>query len=541
MDQRKLMAYIIIRTWHLHMMGLFLMMMLWMIRRKRNRRRHTRRYLLRNRTFDRHETRLSYLDNIIGNSDVECINQLGMDRRTFGILCELLHTDGRVKNDGLVRLEEQVCIFLHILTHHVKNRTINSRFKRSGETISRYFNSVLHGVLRLHGRLLLVPEPVSDNCTDDRWKCFKNCLGALNGTYIKVRVFESDKPRYRTGNGEIATNVLGVCSRDMKFIFVLPGWEGSASDSIVLQDAITRPNGFKVPTGMDIEQNTQLKGTRRSWNKIEEEALLTILEDVVSRGGKCDNGSFKPGTINQIEKALQESCPNSGLKATPHIDSKMRKWKKYYGLICDMMNRSGFVWNDVRKCIEVDSEEAWLTYVQHNKDARGWRGKPFPIFDRLANILGKDRATGRGAETPVEMAKELDREEENMKENMNDGDESSPVSVHNQNRSTATSSHTKKRNRSADNIDDIAMASFQQMFEKSIEHLSVITEKLVKGNEDRSDISAELSTMGLSEDDHLDVFQTIIDKPQYVSTFKSLKGDLKERFVKKLLKQIRGD
>lgn len=115
---------------------------------------------------------------------------------------------------------------------------------------------------------------------------------------------------------------------------------------------------------MDIEQNTQLKGTRRSWNKIEEEALLTILEDVVSRGGKCDNGSFKPGTINQIEKALQESCPNSGLKATPHIDSKMRKWKKYYGLICDMMNRSGFVWNDVRKCIEVDSEEAWLTYVQ---------------------------------------------------------------------------------------------------------------------------------------------------------------------------------
>lgn len=139
------------------------------------------------------------------------------------------------------------------------------------------------------------------------------------------------------------------------------------------------------------------------------------------------------------------------------------------------------------------------------------------------------------------MAKELDREEENMKENMNDGDESSPVSVHNQNRSTATSSHTKKRNRSADNIDDIAMASFQQMFEKSIEHLSVITEKLVKGNEDRSDISAELSTMGLSEDDHLDVFQTIIDKPQYVSTFKSLKGDLKERFVKKLLKQIRGD
>lgn len=137
------------------------------------------------------------------------------------------------------------------------------------------------------------------------------------------------------------------------------------------------------------------------------------------------------------------------------------------------------------------------------------------------------------------MAKELDQEEENM--NNIDVDESSPISIHNQNRSTATSSHTKKRNRSADNIDDIAMASFQQMFEKSIEHLSMMTEKLVKGNEDRSDISIELSTMGLSEDDHLDVFQIIIGKPQYVSTFKSLQGDLKEKFVMKLLKQIRVD
>jgi len=38
-----------------------------------------------------------------------------MDLRTFGILCELLHTNRRVKNDGLVTLEEQVCIVLHVL------------------------------------------------------------------------------------------------------------------------------------------------------------------------------------------------------------------------------------------------------------------------------------------------------------------------------------------------------------------------------------------------------------------------------------------
>ncbi|CAL9000883.1 unnamed protein product [Prunus brigantina] len=35
----------------------------------------------------------------------------------------------------------------------------------------------------------------------------------------------------------------------MKFVFVFPGWEGSASDSRVLRDAISRPTGLRVPTG----------------------------------------------------------------------------------------------------------------------------------------------------------------------------------------------------------------------------------------------------------------------------------------------------
>ena len=68
-----------------------------------------------------------------------------------------------------------MCIFLHILSHHAKNRTIVSRFYRSGETNSRYFNSVLSAVLRLHQILFKKPDPVLENCTDNRWKMFKVC------------------------------------------------------------------------------------------------------------------------------------------------------------------------------------------------------------------------------------------------------------------------------------------------------------------------------------------------------------------------------
>ncbi|KAB2606515.1 hypothetical protein D8674_006232 [Pyrus ussuriensis x Pyrus communis] len=99
--------------------------------------------------------------------------------------------------------------------------------------LEMYFNSVLQGILRLQGILLKVPQPVPIDSTDPRWRCFKNCLGALDGTHIDVHVPEIDKPRYRNRKGRVATNVLG----------------GSALDSRVLHDAITRPNGFKVPTG----------------------------------------------------------------------------------------------------------------------------------------------------------------------------------------------------------------------------------------------------------------------------------------------------
>ncbi|XP_042007531.1 uncharacterized protein LOC121756135 [Salvia splendens] len=37
--------------------------------------------------------------------------------------------------------------------------------------------------------------------------------------------------------------------RFLRFFYVLPGWEGSVAESRVLRDALTRPNGLKVPRG----------------------------------------------------------------------------------------------------------------------------------------------------------------------------------------------------------------------------------------------------------------------------------------------------
>ncbi|CAL5351485.1 unnamed protein product [Camellia sinensis] len=191
---------------------------------------------------------IDHLNRLVNDSDINCHDQLRMNKRTFMLLCGLVRSVG-LSYSKYVVLEKQVVMFLNVLAHHTKNRKIKFNFMRSGQTISKHFNNVLKAVLHLHGLLLKKPETITANCKDDRWSCFQNCLGALDGTYVKVLAPAIDKPRYRTRKGEIATNVLGVCSQDMQFIYVLPGWEGSASDSRVLRDAVSRPNGLKVPTG----------------------------------------------------------------------------------------------------------------------------------------------------------------------------------------------------------------------------------------------------------------------------------------------------
>ncbi|CAL5340926.1 unnamed protein product [Camellia sinensis] len=191
---------------------------------------------------------LDHLNRLVRDNDIDCHEQLRMNRHTFLRLCGLIRTKG-VSDSKYVVLEEKVIMFLTVLGHHHKNRNVKFNFMRSGQTVSKYFNDVLKAVLQLQGVLLKTPEPITTGCTDDKWRWFQNCLGALDGTYVRVLAPAVDKARYRSRKGEIATNVLGVCSHDMQFIYVLPGWEGSASDSRVIRDAISRPNGLRVPTG----------------------------------------------------------------------------------------------------------------------------------------------------------------------------------------------------------------------------------------------------------------------------------------------------
>ena len=65
-------------------------------------------------------------------------------------------------------------------------------------------------------------------------------------------VTERDVSSYRNRHGTISQNVLAACNFDLEFIYVFSGWDGSAHDSRVLNDALSRKNELKVPHGNNL-------------------------------------------------------------------------------------------------------------------------------------------------------------------------------------------------------------------------------------------------------------------------------------------------
>ncbi|KAL8531838.1 hypothetical protein ACS0TY_008441 [Phlomoides rotata] len=115
---------------------------------------------------------------------------------------------------------------------------------------------------------------------------------------------------------------------------------------------------FRILMGYDVDKVRIVRG-RGSWSKIEEDALIQCLNDVVHEGWKVKNG-FKAGFQRELEKGLRKI-----LCGTDIVDP----------------------------------------YV------KGLRYKMWPYYPHWIEIFWKDRATGENDVDPIDLVNELYRNE----------------------------------------------------------------------------------------------------------------------------------
>ncbi|KAL0002423.1 hypothetical protein SO802_016204 [Lithocarpus litseifolius] len=186
-------------------------------------------------------------------SSEKCYDVIRMGPHVFQGLCDILQRDGDLQDTQRATVEEQVGKFLHMLSHNVTTRIISFFICCSSETISRHFHNVLRSIIMLEDQFLQqldrtqVPLEILQSSRFNPY--FKDCIGALDGTHVRVKVSNEDALRYRGSKGYTTQNVLVACSFDLKFTYVLPGWEGIASNSRIIKSTLTSNDNLKIPQG----------------------------------------------------------------------------------------------------------------------------------------------------------------------------------------------------------------------------------------------------------------------------------------------------
>ncbi|CAN0876400.1 hypothetical protein LINGRAHAP2_LOCUS11294 [Linum grandiflorum] len=155
----------------------------------------------------------------------------------------------------------------------------------------------------------------------------------------------------------------------MEWIYCLAGWEGSAHDSRVLKDALSRPNGLKVPKAMGRkrkdEESAEDGRQNFTWNHELDQLLVKCMIEMVEQRKVDEKGKCK--TLKSKFLAIQE-----------------------------LRGLSGSGWDEKNKMVLLD-DHVFAEYVEGHKNCAKMNRYPFACYDGLEYVFGKDRATGSKA------------------------------------------------------------------------------------------------------------------------------------------------
>nr|XP_016485049.1 PREDICTED: uncharacterized protein LOC107805506 [Nicotiana tabacum] len=114
-------------------------------------------------------------------------------------------------------------------------------------------------------------------------------------------------------------------------------------------------------------------------------------------------GTFTAHAIDNIVKELQSKFSDK-VFTKESVHNRMRNIKKIFSKCYDTFQNgmSGFAWDSNTNMWNAESE-VWDQLIQAKLEVAEWRNKPIRNYDKLIELYGRDRATGKQAETRADM------------------------------------------------------------------------------------------------------------------------------------------
>lgn len=131
--------------------------------------------------------------------------------------------------------------------------------------------------------------------------------------------------------------------------------------------------------------------TRTFWTPPMDRSLIDLLLDQVYKGNKLGQ-TF-------ITQAWNEMIALFNAKFGSHHDKEVLKnrfkhLRRTYNEIKLLLGQSGFSWDDKRDMVTAE-DSVWDAYIKAHPDARSYRVKTLPSYDKLSAIFGEEFADGR--------------------------------------------------------------------------------------------------------------------------------------------------
>ncbi|CAN6219745.1 unnamed protein product [Urochloa humidicola] len=259
---------------------------------------------------------------------------------------------------------------------------------------------------------------------------------------------------------------------------------------------------------------------KRKWTAEEDEELVQALCEVSADPRyKVEGGGFKNCYSQGIQSILAQKLPGRGIKASPHVDSRLKVLKRKYYSIKDMLASPGFSWDDARKMIQCEKQR-YDEYCRDHPRAKGMYGVPFIYFDTFDAIYGKDRYAGEGLEGSEEAIANMENDEninevgdDEVEDGMSAGVSGRSLAATLSSKSQKKYKHDEKRNRTESNCPSLdKFKDLHGQFQSAIQHVSTMA-----------------AAMELFKDVH-DHFQSVVQHAGAMATAMEQFKDAHDRF-----------
>ncbi|XP_031497176.1 uncharacterized protein At2g29880-like [Nymphaea colorata] len=130
-----------------------------------------------------------------------------------------------------------------------------------------------------------------------------------------------------------------------------------------------------------------------TWTSEQMDYLVQLLVEQSRIPGMKSGGGLKSKAYTTIEKGMIDKFGPEFSKEK--IKNKLKYSKPNLTVMKEILNTSGFGYDPINKCIEVD-QQVWNDYIQQYPNRKKYRGpKLWRYFDEFAEVFGDSHATGK--------------------------------------------------------------------------------------------------------------------------------------------------